>query len=296
MDDLLKRTEDLAKVEPEARVNARLIRVEVEARRQLKRGLDVQSAAASAKLVHLLGLDPCSKVLPMDGDLVPFDLVDSSRPTCELIEEVQTHGPGVQELASLVSLIEDSIQKAKGPSRFMPSFELHLIEGGFGAGPGANLTWDNRFDAALQVRWSLTELMTRCERQRISDAQRQQAHLAYEELRSKLSAAVREAHETVLGNRGEIDDSRKQIREAEEARKISKERLEQRLANASKDVFDSLKALGEARLNYLSAVRDYDKAQVRLLVLLGCAAPPAQPAPPAPPAPVSKPIEAPGAN
>jgi hypothetical protein len=31
----------------------------------------------------------------------------------------------------------------------------------------------------------------------------------------------------------------------------------------------AIRALGGAQLNYLNAVRDYDKAQIRLLILLG---------------------------
>ena len=153
-----------------AEVEAARFRAEMEGRKQAIRRLDVQIAAASARLVYLLGLDPCSRVLPMDGDLVPFGLIDPSLSTCDLVAQAQEHGPGVQELAAILGVIEDAMQKAQGPSKYLPIIELRLDEGWFSAGPGDDMRSANRFDGALQVRWNLTNLATRCERSRMANA------------------------------------------------------------------------------------------------------------------------------
>lgn len=283
LQELLKRTEELAKEVPAARVEAARFRAEMEGRRQAMRRLDAQIAAASAKLVWLLGLNPCSQVMPMDGELVPFQLIDATQPTCELVARAQTQGPGIQELAGLVSLVEDAIHKAQGPGRFLPTFEARAVEGGFGAGPDANLKWDNRFDLAFQMRWNLADLAKRCDLRRAADAQRSQAHLAYQELRAKLTAGVQEAHETILAGGDIIESSRTQIRYSRDARKESRDRLDKAVEGSMTEVFNSLQSLGSAQLNYLSAVREYDKAQIRLLILLGYPAPPAPCAPAAAP-------------
>src|SRR5262249_6595482 len=144
-------------------------------------------------------------------------------PLCELVDEAQSHGPGIQELAALLSIIEEAMEKAKGPARFLPVFEARMTEGGFGAGPDSNLTWANRFDMGLQMRWNLTDLATRCERGRIADAQRTQAHLAYEDLRAKLTAGVTEAYETIVAGTSQIGLTQEQIRQAREAQRISRE-------------------------------------------------------------------------
>jgi outer membrane protein TolC len=269
LNGLLERAQKLADINVgEAQVAVPRFKAELEGLKRQSVYLDAQASAASAKLIYLLGLDPCSKVLPMDGDLVPFDLVPA-RPLCDLIAEAQAHGPGIQELSALVGLIEDALQKAKGPSRFLPVFELRATEGGFGAGFDSNLTWANRFDAGLQMRWNLTDLATRCERGRIADAQRAQAHFAYEDLRAKLTAGVTEAHDTIVAGNAQIGLSQEQIRHAREAQRVSRELQEKALPDGIMKMFDSLAALGQAQLNYLNAVRDYDKAQIRLLVLLG---------------------------
>jgi outer membrane protein TolC len=152
----------------------------------------------------------------------------------------------------------------------MPVFEMRMIEGAFGAAPGDALTWDNRWDMSLQMRWNLTDLCTRCEKRRIADAQRQQAHLAYEDLKAKLAAGVQEARETILGGSEEIRRGIEQVRYAQDARKLSRERLDNNIQGASpSEVLLSLQSLGLAQINYVSAIRDYDKAQLRLLILTG---------------------------
>src|SRR5205085_8965304 len=118
----------------------------------------------------------------------------------------------IQELSRIVALIEDAMQKAQGPSRWLPVFEMRMTEGAFGADPGAALEWRNRWDMYLQVRWDLTDLCKGCEKRRIADAQRLQAHLAYDDLRAKLAAGVQEARETILGASEEIQRGNDQVK------------------------------------------------------------------------------------
>ena len=61
-----------------------------------------------------------------------------------------------------------------------------MAEGAFGAGPGSQLAWDNRWDLGLHVKWNLTEAVTARDRRRLADAQIQQTRLGYQELRAKL--------------------------------------------------------------------------------------------------------------
>jgi len=291
LEELLGRAEKLAKNEPGTRVEVSRVKAEIDARKALTLKLGAQAVGASAKLVWLLGLDPCTELMPADGDLVPFHLIDASRPTCDLVAQAQSQGPGVQELAGLVALIEDSIAKAKGLGRYLPTVELRMTEGGFGAGSNANLTWDNRFDAALQVRWNLADALTSHEKWRIASAQRQQAHYAHNDLQAKLTAGVREAHQEILSGAGQIELGQGQIGNAREARQLSRQRLEEGIQGSStSEVLLSLQSLGRAQFDYLTAIREFNKAQARLLVLLGCptAAPHDHHAPP-PPAPAPPP-------
>jgi outer membrane protein TolC len=271
LEELAGQAEKRAEAEPAARVEIARVRAEIAGRQQNIRKLKAQGQAAGAKLIYLLGLDACSMLVPVDEEIIPIDLVDATPPVCELIDQALASGPGIDELQGLVNLVEDAIQKAKGPGRFLPSVELRMAEGAFGAGPGSVLDYENRWDMALVFRWNLTDLATRHDRQRVADAQRQQAHLAYQDLRGKLTAGVQESREAVLSGVEEIQLGKEQIKHARNARMLAKERVEKNIPGSSvSEVLLSLQSLAMAQLGHLNAVREYDKAQLRLMLLIGC--------------------------
>jgi outer membrane protein TolC len=173
-------------------------------------------------------------------------------------------------MEGLLNLIQESMERAKGPGKFLPVFEVRLAEGGFGAGPGDQMTWDNRFDLGLQARWNLTALASAKDRQRAAHAKAQQAHLAYQDLRAKLTAGVQEARESILGGREEIETGSAQIGNAQEAFKLTDLRLKENpQAGSFGEALLALGTLARARANYVSSIRDFDKAQLRLMMLLG---------------------------
>jgi len=294
--ELLPLTEKMAKNEPAATVEVERIRAEIHGREQNLVRLRSQVKAASAKLVYLLGLDPCTEFVPVDKEIVPLDLVDATPEACQLVAQALAGGPGIQELQGLVNLVENAIAKAKGPGRYIPEIELCAGEGAFGGGPGDDWKWDNRFDLGLHARWNLTDLFcTSCERNRIAEAQRQQAHLAYQDLRGKLTAGVQEARETILSTRQEINIGKQQIEHALRAREESKHRVNKMIpgATATEELL-SLQSLALAQIGHLNAVRDHNKAQIRLMLLVGAKpVPPAAPPPTLPATPPSLPPAAP---
>lgn len=229
-----------------------------------------QAAAAAAKLIYLLGLDPCAELLPVDKQLIPFELADANAPICDLVAKSLANGPGIREMEGLLALIEDSMAKAEGPSKYLPIFEVRMAEGAFGAGPGDNLTWDNRWDLCLQARWNLTDLMTAHDHHQAVMAKAAQAHLSYEDLRGKLTAGVQESRETILTSRDQIGLSRQQIEQAQEAYRRGDLRLKNDFTPSSfSEMLNAVRGLGEAQRNYLQAIIDHDKAQLQLMVLVG---------------------------
>jgi outer membrane protein TolC len=154
----------------------------------------------------------------------------------------------------------------------MPTLEMRALEGAFGAGPGARLDWDNRFDLGLQARWNLTDLCTANEQKRLAESRIQQLHLTYQDARAKLTAGVREAQDASLTGREEIRLAGEAIRHANEGYKLSDKRLKDNVPGSTTlEVMGYIRALQAAYLNYVGVVSDYDKAQLRLLVLTGAA-------------------------
>jgi outer membrane protein TolC len=170
-------------------------------------------------------------------------------------------------------LIHESMAKACGPAKYLPILEMRMIEGGFGTGPGDSMTWDNRWDLGVQARWNLMEWVTAQDRQRVLEAKTEQAHLAFQDLRSKLTAGVKEAREAIVGGQEQIGFAQEQVNEARKVHDLSEKRVQNLVQGSSySEVLLSLVSVAGAQASYLNAVRDYDQAQIRLLILLGAAA------------------------
>lgn len=270
LQQLLERAKRLAAVEPAVSVEVARIQSELSGQQQVVLKLRQQAAAAASKLLYVLGLDPASELVPVDSRLMPFDLIDATPATPNLVAQALSTGPGIQEMEGLLNLIQESLERAQGPGRLMPIIEMRMAEGAFGAGPGDSLAWDNRWDLGLQMRWNLTGLLTARDRKRVAQSKIQQAHLAYQDLRGKLTAGVQEAREAILSGRDQIHQTEEQIRQARTAYDLSNLRLEKNPQPSSySETLMAIGTVGKAQLNYLMATSAYDKAQLRLMMLLG---------------------------
>jgi outer membrane protein TolC len=270
MADLMELAQTLAKIDSGLRVEVVRLGAEIQGQKLITRKTQEGAAAAAAKLNYLLGLDPAGMLIVVDRQLPPVALVNAAMPLDMLVSQAQSKGPGVRELEGLLAVVEDSRAKASGPGRFLPTLEMTMAEGAFGAGPGSQSTWDNRWDLGLHVKWSLTEALTARERRRIADAQNQQVRLSVQELRAKLTLGVQEAREACLSGQEQIAVGQLQIKAAEESLELSNSRLKENIKGRSpSEVLMAIRAAAGARLTYLQAIRDYDKAQLRLFILIG---------------------------
>jgi outer membrane protein TolC len=270
--NLLSQAQKMAATDPGARVEVDRVASQLSGQKQILRKVREGTVGASAKLAYLLGLEPCTELLPTESRLVPFNLVDASQPACDLVNQALANGPGVREMEGLLNLINSSLEKAQGCGKFIPILELRVAEGGFGTGPGDSMLWDNRLDIGIHARWNLTELTRGRERMHQAQSKLAQVQLGYQDLRGRLTMGVQESREASRSGADQIQMAREQIEHARAAYKLSNVRLTEGIKGASpSEVLLSIQALGLAQLNYLQALRDFDKAQLRLMVLLGSA-------------------------
>jgi outer membrane protein TolC len=269
--DLLKKARSLAETEPATRVEVTRIRGEIAGRKEALIKLQGQARAAKAKLTYLLGLNPDSELVPVDKRLGVLNLVNADVPTSDLVGQALTTGPGIREIEGLLAVINESMAKSKGLGQYLPVVGVRMAEGLFGAGPGTRSDWDNRWDLGLQVRWNLTECATARDRQRVAQAKINQLYLTNQDLRAKLTAGVQEAQGTILSGRDQLGQGEEQINYGRLAVQQSQQRLKtlpvERVSPS--EVLLAIRGLMAAQVNYLNALRDYDKAQLRLMVLLG---------------------------
>jgi len=281
LEELLPRAENLASENKAYMVLVGSLRAELSRRRQAMAQLHQQGDAASVKLAYLLGLDPCSMLVPMDLTLIPVELADPCEPVPQVVARVLAHGPGIKELQGLLNVAQEGVDKMNSPLRFMPIVQMNMYEGAFLAGPGASLSTDNRFDLGLQARWNLNDWLTARQRKQVAESQLAQAHLSYKDLQARLTMSVQESREAIRAGRDQIIQGADMIKYAAEAYRLSDERMKSNLADSTpREVAQNIRALEEAHFKYISALNAHNKAQIRLMLLQGPAC--ARPAPPSP--------------
>jgi outer membrane protein TolC len=272
--DLLEQSQTLAKVDPGMRVEVERVETELRSHRLVLRKLNDGADAAAARLIYLLGMDPAVVLAPLEKHLVPLVFVDAGRPVQTLVEAALHQGPGVREMEGLLHLIEVTRAAAEGPGRFMPAVELNMNEGAFGAGPGGRMSFDNQLNICLSLRWNLTEACTAKERLRQADCQAAQAHLSYHDLRGRLTLGVTEARAAILSGQEQLPLVAEHAHHADKAYELSASRLKESIKGRSpSEVLQAIRTHAGARLQAIQAVRDFDKAQIRLMLLVGGPAP-----------------------
>jgi hypothetical protein len=239
---LLERAENLKARDVTAAVLVEMVQTDVAGHRQNLVRLRDQENAALAKLANLLGLPCDAHIVPADLTAVPFNLVDASQPLKALIERALAEGPGAREARGLVAVAE----------------------------------------------WALAQLQTSCcplawlgleHKLCLARSRLRQAELGLEETYGKLTLGVRASHGTICAGPAMLARGEEMIKHARETYRLSDLRLRENVPGATiPDVSQAIRALDQSRSDQVNAISDYNKAQVRLLLVLGpgagkCAAP-----------------------
>jgi outer membrane protein TolC len=269
LDDVQKKF-DMSEGKAEFALLRAQVKAEVDQQRQMQVKLQGQIDAANAKLCYLLGLEPHTHLVPIDTQMAAFELVDARQTVESLVQQALISGPGIREIEGILNVIQCGLDANRGYQRYLPTIKLQLNEGLFAAGPGSTLDWANRWDMALQARWNLTDALTAKNRKRVALANLQQAHQTYEELKAKLTLGVQEARSTIEATGSQFDSAEELIRLGKEALENTVKLSKFSSANVNDyTVLQAHKAVALAQLNYIEQMREFDKAQLRLFVLVG---------------------------
>jgi outer membrane protein TolC len=257
---------------PPADLEIELAQIEGELKTQqfIQEKLHAGLESLSAKLAYSLGLDPTTQVLPAETQIAAFHIVDANVPADALVSQALSNGPGIHELQGILWVIQDGVAKASGPARFLPEFNFQAGEGLFGAGQGGTMDFANRFDMGVQVRWNLSNVFTAEHKRQVANSQVVQAQWTYQELRQKLTLGVQESRNTIVTSGGLFTRSEQQIQQAKKVVTLTQKRLDLMTEGATySQVMRSHQAVAQAQLGYIELLREFDKAELRLLILLG---------------------------
>ncbi|MCE9531531.1 MAG: TolC family protein [Planctomycetes bacterium] len=260
-------------------------RTEVALRRQERIELEGRSSAASARLAKLLLLQPDVELVPADPVVVPIRLVEPDLTLDRLIDLAILNRPELAANRSAVLAARERVRQARfGP--LLPRVQVDYLNGTFGGGQNSYVgKFENRGDGAAMAYWELRNLgFGNAAQVRERRTQMDQAALRVAAVQAEVGAEVTESAKLAAARFRTLDDAQDAVREASELyRKLLATQFGMVGPNPRYDALEPLLAiqsLNQARVQYLTQVIEFNRAQFRLFTAIGqpaeCALPNAQ--------------------
>jgi outer membrane protein TolC len=255
--------------------DANRVRTEVQLRQQERIDLEGQAAVASALLAQILRLDPTVDLRPTDPAIVPITLLSAETSLDDLTATGLMNRPELAEgRAQVAAALARWRQARTGP--FLPRLEVDYLAGEFGGGThDETQRFGGRGDGLAQAVWTLHNLgagdvaLARARRSQYS-----QTNLHLVELETQVAADVTAAAKLARSRRRSLEHAQQAVQDAEKA---WQQVLNFTLQAAFRKVrqFEALELLiaerdlSQARLQYLTQVIEYNRAQFQLYWALG---------------------------
>ena len=229
---------------------------------------------ASSELIRIVRLDPSqlsaeAMLYSADDHLVPIELIPEASDLAALVAQGQGARPEVgKEHALAQARLADNRGQELRP--FIPNLNLGVSAGGFGGGRGNNINaFDGRADIDAMLIWEIRNLGVgeRAARGK-SSSQYREAVLRSHQVQDQIAEEVRNAWHRVQAGRQRMDISRDNVSEAVRLVDMNFQRI-RGLEGLPLEAIQALHAVSQARLSYLRAIVEYNKAQASLLQAIG---------------------------
>lgn len=247
--------------------------VQADRNRLLLRQAREQAAVASARLVQSLHLDAQLQLAATTTDLVPLTLTATNVLLESLLTEAASSRPELREVHAQVEAARSDRDRTKY-APLVPSLGAQVFVGGFGGGlDGGPSRFGDSEDYQVTLGWRLGPggLFDRG-RRRAGDARLHETQLGEMQLKDIIGREVVEAHARVRSLADQIEMTRRALDNAGEALRLSSERKDFAVAGVLERI-QAEQDLTRARLDYLTAVAEFDKAQFALRRAIGAGSP-----------------------
>ena len=249
-------------------------RTEVALRRIERQELIARAGIASARLTRLLLLDPVVTLVPEDPMAAPIDLFPSDMPIEALVEQAIRNRPELASAALRLDAAEARTRQARY-APLIPRVQIESLGGGFGGGKNGSISNpEGSSDVRAQLFWELRGLGfgNRADT-RLREAERDRAALVGVAAKAQVASEVVEAFRTATARKASLGEAQVADREAREMfRKLSQTSFGMVGPRGQFDALEPLLAVGslnQSRLQHLSAIVEYNRAQFRLFTAIG---------------------------
>jgi outer membrane protein TolC len=237
----------------------------------LRQALEQQRIAA-ARLAQTLRLDPAVELVAQDDELAPLTLIATNTALSSVVVQSLASHPELKQSQSLVSAAKDAKNGATyGP--LIPTIGAAAFWGGLGGGQsGSTATFGPQEDYVVGASWRIGPGgLFDFSRIHANDAHLKATALGAEKLRDDVTRQVVEAFTRWQSLGDQVKTARRALASAEESLQLAQQRRE----FAVGIVLETIQAeqdLTRARLDYLKAVAEFNKAQYALSKLTGALA------------------------
>ena len=240
-----------------------------------------QQRIAAANLARILHLDPSIELVPADADLSPMRFPSADRPLASLVIDALSARPELKQYAAQLEAARKRRQGAVyGP--LVPNVTAQVFDGGEGGGlgsPGPAADFGRSADYSVGLSWKVGPGgLFDMGNIHANDARLKRSELQLERERDVVSEEVVNAHTRVYSSASQIADALRALEASQQALNLTRQRRE----FAVGEVLENIQAEQEftrARLDYVKAIAENNKAQFALRRALGAPASPESAAP-----------------
>ncbi len=271
---IAKLTADYAETGQGRYADANRAATELQRREAYIKQVESELLTSSARLCELLNLDPAIRLHPTDAYVVPHPLVPDPIAVGELIALGLLRRP---ELAAQRASIIQGLLLLDGAKAlpFSPTIYISFSAGGFGG--GSNLVrpifggFGGRTDFDAIAFWTIQNLgVGNVALIRAANANLQVRRFEQIEMLNRVRAEVAEAYARTHARYAQIETNESAVQSG----LLSFTQDLTRIRYRSRDVLpiellDSFRLMAGARIDYIDAIVDYDRAQFELYVALG---------------------------
>lgn len=229
-----------------------------------------QRRVAAARLAQTLHLDPAVNLMPRDDDAVPLKLAPPGRDVSRLIERALAARPEMKQGSALTDAARQGLRGAKyGP--LIPILGAQAFAGGLGGSQGGTATgnFGNSEDYQVTLGWRIGPggLFDRS-RIRLAESKVAQNEIVQARVRDIIGREVVENYERAKSLHAEVGVARAAVQASQEAFRLAQDRKEFAVGVVL-ETLQSEQDVTRAKLGYVKAVMELNKAQYRLKAALG---------------------------
>ena len=267
--ELVRLTTSFAKTGQGAQADADRAATELAIRRNDVARADEAVQVASARLAEVLHLEAPVRVVPVEQQVAPIELVSMEPTIQQMVSIGLSSRPEVGESSQLVAAACERLKREQY-APLLPSVLLGMSYGGFGGGLGDNIgNFDDRFDVDVSAVWELRNFgRGDVAAQEIAQAQIEQARYREIETMDRISREIVESRSQTRSRHRQIKTAQSAVKAAQQSYARNRQRINEG-QGLPIEFLQSLQALDQAQREYLRSVTDYNVAQFRLHHALG---------------------------